>query len=78
MSTNLYTEVLNTGGYISNYESDLYIEVNDVNKAILAKYPIENKNKTTFRNEVTGKMCWDIPFAYMPYWAKKGMISRKD
>jgi hypothetical protein len=77
MSTNLYTEVLNTGGYLDHHESDLYIEVNDVNKAILAKYPIENANKTTFRNAVTGKLCWDIPFAYMPYWSKKALTRNK-
>lgn len=64
----LYEEVKATGGYISNHEADLYIEVNDVNRAILAKYPIPHKNATQFRNEVTGKLCWDIPFEFDPYW----------
>lgn len=65
----IYTEVLATGGYIDNHESDLYIEVNDVNTAILAKYP--NQSHSVFTNQVTSKLCYDIPFAYDPYWADK-------
>lgn len=70
----LYTEIKATGGYVDFHESDLYIEVNDTNRAILAKYPLESKNARTFRNEVTGKLCYDIPFAYDPFWERKQQI----
>ena len=67
----LYDEVKATGGYIANHESDLYIEVNDVNREILSRYPLEKANATTFRNQVTGKTCYDIPFGFMPFWRSK-------
>ena len=73
----IYQEVLVTGGYISNHESDLYIEVNDINREILSRYPTSKKITTVFRNEVTGKPCYDIPFSYDPWWEarqKKGII----
>lgn len=69
----LYEEVKATGGYIADHEADLYIEVNEVNKGILSRYPLEKTNATTFHNQVTGKLCYDIPFAYDPFWIKKNM-----
>jgi hypothetical protein len=62
----IYSEVKASGGYISNHASDLYIEVNDENTALIVKHG--GKSITVFRNRVTGKMCYDIPFAFDPYW----------
>jgi|SRR5271170_7903743 len=70
--TSLYAVVKATGGYIANHESDLYIEVNDVNKEILSRYPLEKANARTFRDQTTGKLCWDVPFAFDPYWERLG------
>ena len=70
----LYERVKAEGGYISNHESDLYIEVNDPNRVILARYPIEQSNARIFTNRVTGKRCYDIPFAYDPWWNE--MVAR--
>ncbi len=67
----LYDEVKATGGYLDHYGSDLYIEVNKVNTDILSRFPQENINATVFRNEVTGKLCYDVPFAYDPFWNPK-------
>ena len=64
MST-LYEDVKATGGYISNHASDLYIEVNDVNRELLKKH---GKRATMFRNEVTGKLCYDVAFSFDPFW----------
>lgn len=68
----IYSEVKANGGYISNHESDLYIEMNDENKAILARYPLQKQNARGFRNLVTGKMCYDVPFAFDPFWESRG------
>jgi hypothetical protein len=65
----LYEEIKATDGYIASHESDLYIEINAINREILKRYPLQDANKTTFVNQVTGKPCWDIPFAYDPWWA---------
>lgn len=70
MKNTIYDEAAATGGYISNHESDLYIEVNENNREILSRYPLEKKNATTFHNQGTGNLCYDIPFAYMPFWRK--------
>lgn len=67
----LYEEVLATGGYIANHESDLYIEINDTNREILKRHPLQSGNKTMFTNQVTGKPCWDVPFAYDPWWSHR-------
>jgi hypothetical protein len=64
----VYAEVKAAGGYIANHESDLYIENTAENRAILARYPLEKSNATRFRNNVTGKLCLDIPFGFMPFW----------
>jgi hypothetical protein len=64
----LYEEVKETGGYTANYESDLHIEVNETNKAILDRYPIHAANAEPFKNDVTGKWCYEVPFAYDPWW----------
>lgn len=66
----VYSEVKAQGGYIANHESDLYIEVNEQNREILSRYPLQKSNARTFRNLVTGKLCWDVPFSFDPFWDK--------
>lgn len=37
------------------------------------KTPYEFKNNvTTFKDNTTGAIWYDVPFAYDPYWNKKG------
>lgn len=64
----VYSEVKAQGGYIANHESDLYIEVNAQNEEILSRHPLQKSNARMFRNQVTGRTCWDVPFSYDPYW----------
>ena len=63
----LYADVKATGGYISNHESDLYIEVNECNTALLKKYGLKAR---VFKNQVTDKFCYDVPFAFVPFWER--------
>jgi hypothetical protein len=67
----IYEQVKAYGGYIGNHESDLYIEVNEVNSRILATDSIKWANARKFRNEVTGNLCYDVPFAYDPWWTQR-------
>ncbi len=69
--TSIYKEVNALGGYVDHHESDLYIEVNPVNREILSRYPCERANATTFINQVTGKLCYDVPFSFDPFWTAK-------
>jgi hypothetical protein len=71
----VYAEIKAAGGYISSHESDLYVEGTPANRAILNRYPTEKANATQFTNQVTGKRCIDIPFAYLPWWkARSGKV----
>jgi hypothetical protein len=67
----LYEAAKAHGEYISNHESDLYLEVNEFTRTLLAQFPLQWANATRFRNQVTGKECFDIPFAYDPWWIQR-------
>jgi hypothetical protein len=64
--------LISHGIEISSHESDLYFPVNDVTREILNDYPTNNRNATTFTNNIDGKQWFDVPFAYLPFWHKKG------
>lgn len=66
----LYQKVIKLNVYVSGYYSDLYVEVTPETLAIVKAYEYE-KQVTTFMNQINGKHCFDIPFAYDPYWEKK-------
>ncbi len=65
----LYTDLIEAGIEVSNWQSDLYAPVNETTKAILAKHP--EQSKTVFRSQVDGKLWYDIAFAYDPFWKRR-------
>lgn len=67
----LYDELVEKGIKISNHYSDLYFPVTKETTEILARYPLQQGNATTFKNQVEGGLWYDVPFAYLPYWAGK-------
>lgn len=56
---------------INNHYSDLYIPVTPATSAILREYSKLTGETKLFIDQVTGKQCYDIPFAYEPYWEAK-------
>lgn len=62
-SQQLYNACIEHNEYISNWCSDLYIEVNDFTKELVKNYEFR-VNVSIFKNNVTGKLCYEIPFAY--------------
>ncbi len=54
----------------SNHESDLYIPVTEQTKIMINAYQFKS-NVTTFVSNTDGKLWYDIPFAYLPYWESK-------
>jgi hypothetical protein len=50
---------------IDHHESDLYVPVTLATTNIVDMYQYKN-NVTTFRCQITGRLYYDIPFAY-PY-----------
>ena len=72
----LYNELKEAGIILlGNHESDLYIPVNDKTRAILAKYPLEKGNAKTFVSQIDGKLWFDVPFAYLPFWESRATQS---
>lgn len=67
----LFDEIKAAGIPFANHETDLYIPATEQTRAILAKYTLENGNKTTFTNQVEGGLWYDVPFAYLPAWEAK-------
>ena len=67
----IYAKMLAAGVKIASHETDLYVPVNDITRGILADYKFKS-NVTTFTNQVEGGLWFDIPFAYLPAWEKKG------
>ena len=65
----LYTDLIEAGQPVSSHYSDLYTPVNDVTRALMKKH---DKRPTTFINQVEGGLWYDVPFAFDPYWEKKG------
>lgn len=64
----LYTDLIEAGQPVSNWQSDLYCPVNEVTCALLKKH---DKLATTFTNQVDGGLWFDVPFAFDPYWEQR-------
>lgn len=67
----IYTEMKEAGVKMSSHESDLYVPVNEVTSALVSVYEHMN-NVTTFISNIDRKAWYDIPFAFDPYWEKRG------
>lgn len=67
----LYTDLIDAGVQCSSHQSDLYFPVTDKTVAILAKYPKQKSITYTFRSNIDGVLCFDVPFAFDPYWENK-------
>lgn len=58
----IHEELKATGAILDTYNSDLYAEVTPETMEIIARYEFK-KDVTTFKDKVTGKRMYDIPFA---------------
>jgi hypothetical protein len=68
----LYSDLTNANIQTDNHESDLYFPVTEETKEILNKFPLQESNATIFKCAIDGKLWFDVPFAYDPYWIKRG------
>jgi hypothetical protein len=73
MSKSIHTLMVEAGQEVSNWQSDLYVPVNDTTTAIIKDYEFKC-NVSRFKSNVDGKSMYEIPFAYEPYWTNKGVI----
>ena len=67
----LYEQIKAAGIPFSNHESDLYFQANPESRRILAQFPSEESNSTSFLNQAPphkGEQWIDVPFAFLPWW----------
>lgn len=78
-------QMLLAAGYpesqMGHHESDLYVFVSPITQRIINQWCKANGYHrhlfvNTFYDQVTGKLMYDIPFAYDPWWEKIDNFSR--
>lgn len=68
----IYTEAKAKGLDIGSHQSDLYLPFCKESARILNGYPVARANTTTFVERDSGRRWFSIPFAFDPYWEKRG------
>jgi hypothetical protein len=68
----IYEEMMAAGVAVDSHESDLYVADTTASRSILSRHDVHVKNAKGFTNAVTGDRWIDIPFAFDPFWIKKG------
>lgn len=74
MTMTILEQLLHAGLDKTQYDtwaSDLYVPVNDITKAWVAKYEYKAQ-VTVFTSETDGKLWYDIPFGYIVEYGKTG------
>lgn len=59
----------------SHHCSDLYIDATNENRHLLQAYGVRF---AAFTDQITGKVCYEIPFAYEPFWNKETAVSSQE
>lgn len=67
----LYQEFKAAGIEIRNHESDMYVPITRESTEILENYPLQKATATKFKSNIDGKLTYDIPFSFDPFWEKK-------
>ncbi|HEX2901685.1 MAG TPA: hypothetical protein VHS96_18380 [Bacteroidia bacterium] len=67
----LFAAVLAAGIKYASHATDLYLPDTAEVRAILASFPLNERNATRFTNQVEGGIWIDVPFAYLPAWEAK-------
>lgn len=65
----LYTDLMEEGIEVSNWQSDLYFPRNEVTLKIKSKYP--NISYSYFNSNIDGKPMIEAPFQFDPFWNKE-------
>jgi hypothetical protein len=67
--SSLYKDLVRAGIPTDHHESDLYVLDTSEAREAIKKYGYKFK---TFTSNIDGKRWIDVPFAYEPFWEKKG------
>jgi hypothetical protein len=64
----LFKEIVSRGIQYDHHESDLYIPLTQETIRLVKNYNVDAER---FVSNIDGKVWFDIPFAYTPFWEKK-------
>lgn len=67
----IFEQIKTLGIEYDSHCSDLYFPKTAETTKIIESYEFKN-NVTTFKDNTTGAIWYDVPFAYDSYWNKKG------
>jgi len=67
--TTLYDDCVARGVPTDHHESDLYLPVTPETTQLIQ---LHDKRASIFTSQVDGKLWYDVPFAYGPFWRKRG------
>lgn len=71
----IYEVCKKNGVEVASHGSDLYIPVTVFTQRLVDNYQFKGAVKT-FTSQIDGKLWFDIPFAYDPFWEKGGINER--
>lgn len=67
----LYDALREAGCKLDSHESDLYVEASAVATTILKRFPTQWENTRSFTSEIDGRLWFDVPFAFEPFWTRR-------
>ncbi len=71
----LYDTLVARGIQTDYHESDLYFPVTEETTALVNDFE-HKKIVKTFTSQLDGKLWYDVPFGYIPFWEKKNDSNR--
>ena len=71
----VYDEMMAAGLVTGTHESDLYVKHCPEAKAIATRHGKTGALLTTFKNQVTGELNYELPFCFDPFWNNKGTMA---
>lgn len=67
----VYEEMKAAGLVTGNHCSDLYVKACPLAREIAERHGKTGVLCTSFKNQVTGEMNFELPFCFDPYWEEK-------
>ncbi len=75
MADSLYYDCVELDIPTDHHASDLYIPVTAQTQELVKKH---GHRATMFTSQIDGKMWFDVPFAYLPFWQDKELAEGKN
>jgi hypothetical protein len=72
MGKSIYEQLKEANIPLDSHESDLYAKVTPESEKIISEYKFKD-NVSRFKDNINHQMWFDIPFAFRPYWEKRGL-----